>query len=219
MRKLWWLFALIFLLLGCSVHTESSPTGTVSDQTSLRENLNQIVKRQLDRKPLSFSIILEDHSDYRFVGEQKGADWTLKSEGTDEPIELTKKGDQIELVQSENREKLSPRQLGLISPRDHLILLQEAAGRIKPIPAPEEGIEGMEIVLDKGKIGQIVEQQMGSQDTAREIALNASRKIQVRYHLWYRTRDRELTRMEIHLDSTNPSSDLEKHVRYIFRNP
>ena len=71
----------------------------------------------------------------------------------------------------------------------------------------------------QGKIGQIVEQQMGSQQAAREIALQASRKIQVRYHLWYRSDDRELTRMEIHLDTTNPSSDLKRHIRYIFRNP
>jgi hypothetical protein len=75
----------------------------------------------------------------------------------------------------------------------------------------------MEIVLDREKIGQIVEQQMGSQEAAREIALSASRKIQVRYLLWYRSGNWELVRMEIHLDSTNPSSDLKKHIRYIFR--
>ncbi len=79
------------------------------DQASLRDGLHQFVERQLAREPLSFLIILGEPSDLRFVGEQKGADWTLKSEGTDGPIEVTKKGDQIELERSENRETLSER--------------------------------------------------------------------------------------------------------------
>nr|MBO2496450.1 hypothetical protein [Bacillota bacterium] len=216
MRNLWWLLVLLFLF-GCKAHPEPAPTAPPSDQRSLREGLHQIVERQLARDPLSFSIILGEPSDLRFVGEQKGADWTLKSEGTDEPIEVTKKGDQIELVRSENRETLSERQFGLISPRDHLLLLREAAGRITTLPSREQGIEGMEIVLDREKIGKIVEKQMGSQKAAREIALSASRKIRVLYRLWYRSGDGELVRMEIRLDTIHPSPDRKKQIRYIFR--
>ncbi len=77
----------------------------------------------------------------------------------------------------------------------------------------------MEVVLDRERIGQIVEEQMGFQKAARDIAEQASRKIRVRYLLWYRAEDRELTRMEIHLDSIqDPSPAPEKHIRYIFRN-
>ena len=163
--------------------------------------------RQLAREHFSFSIILEDHSEYRFVGEQRGADWTLKSEGAGEPIQVQKKGDEIELTQRKNKETLSEQQFGLISPRDHLILLQEAAGRMNPLSAGDPEVEGMEVVLDRERIGQIVEEQMGSQKAARDIAEQASRKIRVRYLLWYRAEDRELTRMEIHLDSIqDPSS-------------
>jgi len=218
MRNLWWLLAFVFLL-GCSVHTDQSPNTSSDHETSLRESLDRIVNRQLAREHFSFSIILEDHSDYRFVGEQTGADWTLKSQGSGEPIEVKKKGNRIELTQEKTTEKLSERQFGLISPRDHLILLQEAAGRVKALPARDQGIHGMEIDLDKGKIGQIVEQQMGSRKAGREIAQHASRKLQVRYRLWYRIDNQELTRMEIHVDSTNPSPDQEKRIRYIFRNP
>ncbi|MFS8513513.1 MAG: hypothetical protein LOD87_07305 [Planifilum fulgidum] len=84
-----------------------------------RKNPHERIDHRQDLHPRSIrrpfgkgcidSIILGEPSDLRFVGEQKGADWTLKSEGTDEPIEVTKKGDQIELVRSENRETLSER--------------------------------------------------------------------------------------------------------------
>ena len=214
MRKLCLLLTLIFLF-GCSVSKEPSTLDPGSDQT-LRENLNQIVDQQLSREHFSFSIILEDH-EYRFVGEQKGTDWTLRSEGAEEPIKVKKRGDKIELIQREKKEKLSERQFGLLSPRDHLILLQESAGRVKGFPVRDQGVQGMEIILDREKIGQIVKQQMGDQKTAQEIANRASRNIQVRYQLWYRTGDKELTRMEIHLDSVNPYP--ETQIRYIFRNP
>ena len=218
MRKLLWLVAIIFLF-GCSLNTAPSSSGKAPDPMSLREELNRIVNRQISRDPFSFSIILGGDPGYRFVGVQKGTDWTLKSEGTGEPIKLTKKGSEIELVLSKNTEKLSERQFGLISPRDHLLLLQEAADRIKPVSSGDPNIQGMEITLDKNKIGQIVEQQMGSREAAREIARHASQKIQVRYLLWYRTDNRELTRMEIHLDSSISSSGLKKHVLYILRDP
>ncbi|MGI6127056.1 MAG: hypothetical protein ACOYEF_08830 [Planifilum sp.] len=218
MRKLLWLF-LIFLF-GCSAGTEQPSTASGSDrQAELRERLDRVVDQQLAREHFSFSIILEDHSKYRFVGEQRGADWTLKSEGAGEPIQVQKKGDEIELTQRKNKETLSEQQFGLISPRDHLILLQEAAGRVNPLSAGDPEVEGMEVVLDRERIGQIVEEQMGFQKAARDIAEQASRKIRVRYLLWYRAEDRELTRMEIHLDSIqDPSPAPEKHIRYIFRN-
>ena len=68
--------------LGCSAGTEQPSTASGSDrQAELRERLDRVVDQQLAREHFSFSIILEDHSKYRFVGEQRGADWTLKSEG------------------------------------------------------------------------------------------------------------------------------------------
>jgi len=88
------------VFMGAKTRMNASAIGRISTPRPIRRPFG---KGCID------SIILGEPSDLRFVGEQKGADWTLKREGTDEPIEVTKKGDQIELVRSENRETLSER--------------------------------------------------------------------------------------------------------------
>ena len=168
MRNLWWLLVLLFLF-GCkSAPGAGANRPPVRSEVPSGKGCIRLWNANWHASPYLFRSSSGEPSDLRFVGEQKGADWTLKSEGTDEPIEVTKKGDQIELVRSENRGNIVRTPIRTDFPPGPSPVAP-GGGRADHDPSlTGAGDRGDGNRTGPGKkIGKIVEKQMGSQKAAR----------------------------------------------------
>ncbi|EGK13883.1 hypothetical protein HMPREF9374_0515 [Desmospora sp. 8437] len=185
--------ATLILLSGC-IHGDAGKTG---NESGVHSRLFRHIDAQLHQSHYPFTLSVPP---LRFDGQQQGEDWLLESR---EPvggkrIRVRKEGDTLFLTRGEQAEKLKTRQFGLLSPRDHLLLVKSTVLRIQPLPENQKGSIGAQAVLSSEEIGDRLGEWMG-EAFEQGPANQASRKFRIRYQLWYRPDQEGLSvlRMEI----------------------
>ncbi|GGA38449.1 hypothetical protein GCM10007416_09200 [Kroppenstedtia guangzhouensis] len=175
-----WLLTLALVLLsGCHGEHEKG-----SEEQATRFHLFRHIDGQLNQSRYPFTLSV--HS-LRFNGKQQGVNWFLESQDPDgeKRIRIRKEGNTIFLSRGKQAEKLKTRQFGLLSPRDHLLLIKSTVLRIQPLPENKKGLIGVQAVLSSEEIGDRLGAWMG-EGFEQGAANQASRKFRIRYHMWYR---------------------------------
>jgi hypothetical protein len=211
MRRLSFLFFLI-LLAACS---PAAPDASSKQSMEVRaaKDWQSVVGKQLSQKRYAFQLIVTGSGEtVTMTGEQSGQDWTMKNEG--KQIRVVKKGDRIHLSRSGTQETATPRQLGLMSPRDHLLWMQRVEGRVEQIGTVKwQGKQA--IVLQKDlngrEVGQTLSKWMGR--SPNDFAEIIGHRFDVRYRLWYVPNSRILEQMVAEIRS---DGQLRQTIRYVF---
>ncbi|MBA4495145.1 hypothetical protein ACFO25_10145 [Paenactinomyces guangxiensis] len=210
-------------LTSCSLQSSSE-----THLQSAKENVLAMKEKQLNREVrLVFSQKL-DQSSYPFkvrvkkdgkVSELEGRqfyeDWSLQNRHTNQ-IRLEKKNRQVFIYYSNQKETLSLTQAGLVSPRDHLILIRDMAQNIRELSAIR--VHGKKAVLAEVKINEekLAQRLKGRISSPHE--LNAfsgiSNKVKVIYLLSYIPASKELLRLRVKINS--PDSLQYQEITYDF---
>lgn len=181
---------------------------------SVTHKMMKGIEKQLRKENYHFTIITQKGS--IFKGEQEGKDWHLESRSKKEPsIELKKKGERIQLSRQDQSEQLDQRQFGLISPRDHLLLVKESVMRTKRIPGTNR-LEGYEAVLNSEELGDRLGYWMGAEYNHDGAANKASRKFRLRYRMWFDQASKDLARFQIQIIPHQVSKDTKDTEELIY---
>ncbi|QKG84382.1 hypothetical protein GXN76_07755 [Kroppenstedtia pulmonis] len=215
------IFAVCLIAVACSSsQTTGSHQSTVSREEkkmaprSVTHKMMKGIEKQLRKENYHFTIITQKGS--IFKGEQEGKDWHLESRSKKEPsIELKKKGERIQLSRQDQSEQLDQRQFGLISPRDHLLLVKESVMRTKRIPGTNR-LEGYEAVLNSEELGDRLGYWMGAEYNHDGAANKASRKFRLRYRMWFDQASKDLARFQIQIIPHQVSKDTKDTEELIY---
>jgi hypothetical protein len=211
MRRLSFLFLLI-LLTACSTAAPGA-SSKQSVEVQAAKEWQSVVGKQLSQKRYAFQLTVNGSGEtVTMNGEQSGQDWTMENEG--KQIQVAKKGDQIHLSRSGTQETATPRQLGLMSPRDHLIWMQHVEGRVKRIGTVKW--QGKRLILlqkdlNGRQVGKTLSQWMGTPTS--DFAEIIGYRFDVRYRLWYIPKTHTLEQMVAEIRS---DGKLRQTIRYVF---
>ena len=201
------LIAILVMLSGCIHKDDGTP-----DEKKLRSHLFRHIDAQVQQSHYPFTLSVPP---MRLEGQQQGKDWLLESQDSDgkERIRVRKEGSDIFLVRGKQKEKLTARQFGLLSPRDHLLLVKSSGLQIEPLSKNKRGLIGVRVVLSSEEIGDRLGKWIGStfdQGSANQ----ASRKFRIRYQLWYPPHQEGISilKLEIH-----PQAKDQPHEKMVYR--
>jgi len=172
-----------------------------------------VVGKQLAQKQYAFRLTVNGSGEtITMNGEQSGQDWMMKNEG--KQIRVVKKGDRIHLSRSGTQETASPRQLGLMSPRDHLLWMQRVEGRVERIGSVKW--QGKRVIvlqkdLNGRQVGKMLGKWMGSPPS--DFAEIIGHRFDVRYRLWYVPKNHKLEQLVTEIRS---EGQLRQTIRYVF---
>ncbi|MFC4078036.1 hypothetical protein [Salinithrix halophila] len=197
---------------GCQV-----PVAQKASKSSPSSQIQMVkqVEQQLKVKQYPFFLVLNGKA--RFKGEQRGEDWRLYSDPSEEKrISIEKKGSVILLSRGKKKETLRDRQFGLLSPRDHLLLLKESVTWTKRLPDRQTKtgtLKGIETQLDSGVLGKKLGDWMGRafDDGA---ATKASRKFRLRYRIWYHPETEKTAELTIRIIPLQGTKVQTLHYRF-----
>ncbi|BCU81843.1 hypothetical protein JIR001_16260 [Polycladomyces abyssicola] len=211
MRRLPFLFLLI-LLAACS---QAAPDASSKQSVEVRaaKDWQSVVGKQLAKEQYAFQLIVNGSgATVTMNGEQSGQDWTMQNEG--KQIQVVKKGDHIHLSRSGTQETATPRQLGLMSPRDHLLWMQRVGGRVERIGTVKwQGKRTIVLQkdLNERQVGKILSKWMGTPPS--DFAEIIGHHFDVRYRLWYVPKTHTLEQMVAEIRS---DGHLRQTIRYVF---
>ncbi|MDN4593245.1 hypothetical protein [Polycladomyces subterraneus] len=211
MRRLSFLFLLI-LLAACS-HAAPDASSKQSVEVRAAKDWQSVVGKQLAQKEYAFQLTVKGSGEtVTMNGEQSGQDWAMKNEG--KQIRVFKKGDQIHLSRSGTQETATPRQLGLMSPRDHLLWMQHVGGRVERIGMVKwQGKRAIVLQkdLNERQVGKILSKWMGTPSS--DFAEIIGHQFDVRYRLWYLPKNHTLEQMVAEIRS---EGQLRQTICYVF---
>ncbi|MBN2909611.1 hypothetical protein JQC72_08735 [Polycladomyces sp. WAk] len=211
MRRFSYLFLLI-LLAACSPAAPAASSDQSVEVQAAKE-WRSVVGKQLAQKRYAFRLTVNGSGEtITMNGEQSGQDWMMKNEG--KQIRVVKKGDRIHLSRSGTQETASPRQLGLMSPRDHLLWMQRVEGRVERIGSVKW--QGKRVIvlqkdLNGRQVGKILGKWMGSPPS--DFAEIIGHRFDVRYRLWYVPKNHKLEQLVTEIRS---EGQLRQTIRYVF---
>lgn len=206
------LLAALLTMAGCA---PAHPPKTIDKPMTERELATRLLHKmdqQLSRKSYPFTLIIGDN---RFEGQQSGLDWSLESvdQKKDATVRIVKKGEHIEVTRGKQKEKLTSRQFGLVSPRDYLQLIKSDMKRVERVSTADQGTEEVEAVLSAERIGNRLGHWMGG-PFQKGAAQQASRKFQIRARFQYDTEQEGFNRLIIRIDPKN--GEESESVEYRF---
>ncbi|OYD09664.1 hypothetical protein [Paludifilum halophilum] len=226
MRRTFWMWMLIPMMMtsACDLSAsekKSAPPTTEKtkapvSQEDAQQKVMEGIDRRLNREKYPFQLIMKDGS--VLEGKQEGTDWSLESQSGESPkIEVVKKGDQIKLTLGKKVEQLNRRQFGLLSPRDHLLLVKESILRVRKLPDQtihDKKVKGFQVDLSSEDIGDKLGDWMGKA-FSKGAANRASRKFRLRYQFWFEAENRELAQLNIRIVPFE-EDDTKEEVIYRF---
>ncbi|SMO43435.1 hypothetical protein [Melghirimyces algeriensis] len=210
------LMTVLIIVSGCARQDFSASTQekqgeeTSVKEKMLRSRLLQAIDAQLEREDYPFSIYVDQAL---FKGQQKGDNWSIQSTSSpdqDKAIHIVKKGKVIRLTWGGQTEKLKDRQLGLLSPKDHLLLVKSSILRVHPLGKEN----GLKAVLSSEKIGDQLGQWMG-EAFKQGVANQASRKFRVHYLFYVDPAQGGLDRFTIQIIPSSKTESAET-IEYRF---
>ncbi|SFJ69176.1 hypothetical protein [Thermoflavimicrobium dichotomicum] len=193
-------FLCLIVLIGCEMPPKKEPNQIQSSQV-----LKQIVEKKIRQLQYPFFIQAKQE---QFKGQVNGDDWFVEK---DKKIRLEKKGEQIQFRKDGDKEVFMVHQIGLISPKDHLQLLNEAGKPKKEkrnISWERKRAEQLDIHIDKQKLSERIKKSFLSDQP-----LVLSDQVDVIYQLIYLPDTYELKKMTILIQA---QKHLLQEVRYTF---
>lgn len=188
--------AVLILTSGCAQGDELKASEEPPSEQEVLSRLFRQIDDQLQQPRYPFTLLIRH---FQFEGMQEGKDWSLESRNGDRKksrIRVVKKGETISLTRGKQTEKMNTRQFGVLSPRDHLLLVKSAVLHVQPLPERQKDWTGMEAVLSSEEIGDQLGEWMG-ESFEQGPANQASRKFRVRYRFWFHSDQKGLSHLNI----------------------
>lgn len=210
----WVSFLFLFVVLtACSPAAPDASPAQPAEAGAVKD-WQAVVGKQLAQKQYAFTLIASGNGEtVTMMGKQSGQDWSMRNDVRQ--IRVDKIGNHIYLTRSGTKETASPRQLGLMSPRDHLLWMQQVNGQVERVGTVVW--QGLRVIvlqkdLDGRQVGQALDKWMGT--PPKGLADIVTHQFNVRYRLWYVPNTRTLVHMVAEIRS---AGQLRQTIQYMFR--
>jgi hypothetical protein len=193
----------LFLLIAC----QSLPVDHSKVEKENKKNyLLQILDKKMKQE--AYSFIIKTTRD-QFHGKLNGENWEIKKENH---FSLEKKENKIQLKKGTESEELLVDQLGLISPRDHFLLVKEAGKLIhqpENISWEKKQAKKLNVPINHEKLSERLKKRFLS----NKPVIQLSEKVKVVYQFIYIPDTYDLKQMSIRLQTVQGSV---QEVTYLF---
>jgi outer membrane biogenesis lipoprotein LolB len=113
-----------FLLVSCSGQMPREQASNGKEKKRVEQWKQVLVQKMNERQFRFIEKVTRDKKVEEFTGVQYLSDWSLKDKQN--KLVMEKKGKEVFLHYSGRTEKMTPTQAGLVSPKDHLMLMKES---------------------------------------------------------------------------------------------
>jgi len=184
--RILYLILTMLILQSCSGNAESMKLKDTESQTAiLKQEIHQVLNKRLNEKRYSFHIRVQEQKQQQvLVGQQMGEQWEIKNPKQPEQW-MKREKDRIISTFGGEKETMAVGQAGLVSPRDHLALIEELKGNFSEptfLRIQNKKAKRVEINLDKEKLSQKLQQRLFSSGKPVSVPL---KEMDVRYSLIY----------------------------------
>ncbi|RAL20844.1 hypothetical protein [Thermoflavimicrobium daqui] len=197
---------ILTLLVGC----ESLLTKDI--KPNVKQEWGQMLKKKMEQMHYPFRIQAKQD---RFIGKASKEDWYVKKIGSPK-IQIEKKGKQITIYKDRESEVLNEEQLGIVSPRDHLLLMEEVGEiqhkSVHNISWEKKMARQVRVDIDEKKLSQKIKKRFSS-DQHTQFFPKLSDQVRVVYHLIYLIDTQTLKQMKIHIQ---PKNGMKQEIIYSF---
>lgn len=205
---------LLFFLSSCNLNAtvENPKEEQVKEEHSeaqLMKKMKTWTDSQLAKDKFSFTLEVGAEQKNIYKGQQIGEDWYLEGENQ---IRIKKKGDKIHLSSKGKKETLTTDQFGLLSPRDHLLLIR-GEGNIEKITMNQKKV--LQVELSNQVLTEKLQQRLGDHFANSYIAERVAEQNRILYELEYWPQNKQLRQMKVRLIMHDGSS--EEEILYYFQ--
>lgn len=197
----------IFLLVSCSVQM---PREQASNGKERVEQWKQVIADKMNERQFPFiAKVTRDRKVEEFAGLQILSDWSLKDKQN--KLVMEKKGKEVFLHYSGQTEKMSPQQAGLVSPKDHLMLMKESgiAHRILPsVTFQGKKAVRVEIMINPKKLANQMKSRLNTPNPNALMQVLAE-KWKVVYQVVYRPESKKLLLIRVQIRASSTSQPQE----------
>lgn len=136
MKPVYWIFLLsiVFLCVGCTepkAHEPTSAEKKQQEQQMMQQQIYELLKNG-GQKEYEFALqIKTDQQTVQYEGKQAGENWVITDAKGKKVME--RKDKKVWAYHLENKEEMTVKQAGLVSPKDHLIFLKKVLGKVEYI--------------------------------------------------------------------------------------
>jgi hypothetical protein len=199
------LFTFIFLGACSGTYLEHSVHSGHQDQQMM-----EAINRKLKESAYSYRLTVKQSGQVQiFTGKQQGENWVIHE--PKQKLEMERKGDRIWIHFAGKQEEMSTKQAGLVSPRDHLLLIKEIAKAFHPLKA-ENNYRRYRVEIDQHKWLQKLKQRLYTKEETPLFDL--SEKMRVDYQLLFSENGTKLKRVTLTIEGYDP--DREQVLTYSF---
>lgn len=204
---------LLFFMTACNLNaTVESPKVDKAkkdhSEAQLLKKMKTWTDQQLAKDKFSFTLEVGAEQKNIYKGQQTGEDWSLEGENQ---IRIIKKGDKIHLSSKGKKETLTADQFGLLSPRDHLLLIG-GEGNIEKITMNQK--EALQIELSNQAVSEKLQQRLGDHFANSHIAERVAEQNRILYELEYWPQNKQLRQMKVRIILQDENS--EEEILYHF---
>ncbi len=126
---LFFLLSMFFLCAGCSEPKANEPTSAEKKQQQMMQQIHELLKNN-EQKEYGFALKIKgDQQTVCYQGKQIGEDWVITNAKGKKVME--RKNEKVWAYHLENKEEMTVKQAGLVSPKDHLFFLKKVFGKME----------------------------------------------------------------------------------------
>ncbi len=203
-----------FLLVSCSVQM---PHEQISDRKEkIRvDEWKQVLSSKMGEKQFSFMVkVTGDRKVEEFTGFQLLSDWSLRDKQN--KLVMRKKGKEVVVYYSGRMEKMTPAQAGLVSPKDHLMLLKESGivhRKLPPITIQGKKADRVEIMISPEKLADQMKSRLNAPNPNELMQVLAS-KWKVVYQVAFLPESKKLLLLRVQIKA--PDNSRPQEIIYQF---
>ncbi|SEN29667.1 hypothetical protein [Lihuaxuella thermophila] len=200
-----------FLLVSCSVQVtrEQAAGGTKEIRV---DQWKEVVAHKMNERQFPFTLkVRNDKRMKEFTGLQLSSDWSLKDQR--KKLVMEKKGQEVSLHYSGRTEKMTSGQAGLVSPRDHLMLMHDSGifqRMLPPITFLGKKAARVEIKIDPKTLANQMKKRLNTTNPKARIMQDFAEKTKVVYQVVFYPESKKLLllRVVIRASPRSPAQEI-----------
>ncbi|MBA4602602.1 hypothetical protein [Thermoactinomyces mirandus] len=156
------LLSMVFLCTGCGEPKAHEPAHSEEkqfDQQAMRQQIHQLIKSN-GQKAYEFALEIRNGQQIsHYKGKQVGENWVITDARGKKVME--RKDKKVWAYHLKNKEEMTLRQAGLVSPRDHLFFLKKVLGKVEYIQKSKNyGQMKAKVTVDPDKFAEQFRQRL-----------------------------------------------------------
>jgi hypothetical protein len=209
-------FIFLFLLGFC---TSGQSLNTEKTHIQLKREFQQVLMKQIEKADYHFLLIGKmKNKKYEFMGHQLRNDWSLKHKQNNN-FYIEKKAENITMIIDKEKETMTTKQFGIISPLDHLLLVRETGSNIaflNTTSIKNQKVNHVKINIDQKKL--VVKLKRRFMSPYIDLSRYFSGKYQVVYHFYFEPTSRNLIMLKtnIYFSLKGKNKDESTELIYFF---